>query len=304
MLASKDLLPGVFKGWTPARNVDAMDQAGVAIAITSAATYLAHRVDLEERGGPVKDNDIMGRLARELNEAGAKIVSDYPGRFGLFAVLPLPYDIDGSLREIEYAFDTLKADGVCLGTSYGDKWLGDSTFTPIFEELNKRKAVVDTHPVSTNCCVNLVPHVNAATIEYGTDTTRTIVNLLESGTSARYPDIRFIFSHAGGTMPFLIERILGHANLTKKLASPPDAGSRLYEIQRHYYDTAQTANPASMSALRKVVPDSQILFGTDFPYSGIVSDVSDLKECGVFTAAECEKIGRENALKLFPRFKR
>ena len=121
-----------------------------------------------------------GHVARELNEAGAKMVSDYPGRFGHFAVLPLPYDIDGSLREIEYAFDSLKADGILLGTSYDDKWLGDPTFTPILEELNKRKAVVDTHPVSPTCCVDLIPHVGTASIEFGTDTTRTIVSLVDS----------------------------------------------------------------------------------------------------------------------------
>jgi predicted TIM-barrel fold metal-dependent hydrolase len=303
MLATKDLVPSVFKGWTPAKNVEAMDKAGVAVAVTSAATYPAHRTELGMRGGPTKDNDAMRRIARELNEVGAKMMSDYPGRFGLFAVLPLPYDIDGSLREIEYSFDTLKADGVLLGTSYDDKWLGDPTFTPILEELNKRKAVVDTHPVSPTCCVDLIPRVGTTTVEFGTDTTRTIVSLLNSGALTRFPDLRFIFSHAGGTMPFLIERIIGKADLAKQLEGHAEPNSKLYQIRQHYYDSAQAGNPASMTALKKVVPLSQIVFGTDFPYSTIVSDVSDLKGCGVFSAAECQTIGRENALKLVPRFR-
>ena len=104
-------------------------------------------------------------------------------------------------------------------------------------------------------------------------------------------------------MPFLIERIIGKRDLAKKLESDAEPNSKLYQIRQHYYDTAQSGNPASMSALRKVVPLSQIVFGTDFPYSTIVSDVSDLKGCGVFSAAECETIGRDNALRVVPRFR-
>ena len=104
-------------------------------------------------------------------------------------------------------------------------------------------------------------------------------------------------------MPFLIERIIGKADLAKQLEGHAEPNSKLYQIRQHYYDSAQAGNPASMTALKKVVPLSQIVFGTDFPYSTIVSDVSDLKGCGVFSAAECQTIGRENALKLVPRFR-
>src|SRR5688572_33366381 len=148
-------------------------------------------------------------LAREMNDyAAAKMVSDYKGRFGLFAVLPLP-DVDGSLREIEHVFDTLKADGVGLLTSYGNQWLGDKAFVPVFEELNRRRALVYVHPTDAACCPNLVPGVAAQMLEYPTDTTRTIASLIVSGTASRTPDVRYVFSHAGGTLVAIAGRFLG-----------------------------------------------------------------------------------------------
>ena len=112
------------------------------------------------------DKAATGRLARACNEYGAKLVQDHPTRFGLFAAMPLP-DVDATLREIEYAFDTLKADGVGTMTSYGDKWLGYPQLAPVWEELNRRKATVYTHPTGANCCVSLVQGIGESTVEFG-----------------------------------------------------------------------------------------------------------------------------------------
>jgi len=154
------------------------------------------------------------RLARECNDYAAKLVSDYPGRFGIFTMLPQP-DIDGSLREIEYGFDTLKADGVYMFTNwggkalYGDRYLGDPALAPIYEELNRRKAVVYTHPKDPACCHDSLPGVNGATIEYPMDTTRRIMSLLANNTTTKYPEVRFIFSHASGATTGVVGRIAG-----------------------------------------------------------------------------------------------
>jgi predicted TIM-barrel fold metal-dependent hydrolase len=282
-------LNGVWRGWTPATSIEYMDRGGVAtslISITMPGVWFG-------------DDNEARRLARECNEYGTKLAGDYRGRFGLFASLPLP-DIDGSLREIEYAFDTLRAVGVGLLTNHGDKWLGDPFFAPIFEELNRRKAVVYTHPTVASCCYSLVPGVGEQAIEYGTDTTRTIASLLVSGAAARYTDVRFIFSHAGGTMPFLIHRFQGLTSPDGTNALP---NGPVYELRRFYYDTAQAYESAPMGALSKVVPVSQILFGTDCPYSNIEADVNGLQASGVFTAADLRAIGRDNALRLFPQYR-
>ena len=172
-----------FREDTPEKHIAVMDEAGVATAML-----------VQYSGFWFGDVSQARRDAREVNEWGAaKMVGAYPNRFGLFASLPLP-DADGSLREIEYAFDTLKADGVSLITSYDGKWLGDASFDPVFEELNRRRAVVFTHPLEPSCCRNPLEGVGPTTLEYPTDTTRAIMNLLLTNAATRYPDVQFIFS--------------------------------------------------------------------------------------------------------------
>jgi len=140
-------------------------------------------------------------MAREMNEFGAKIVSDYKGRFGLFALLPLP-DIEGSLKEIEYAFDTLKADGVGLVSSYGNAWLGDPSFRPVFDELNRRRTIVYKRIRSMRRAARHHARLNPPTIEYNTDTARTIFSLVQGtapdSPATRNANINFIFSLAAG----------------------------------------------------------------------------------------------------------
>src|SRR6266545_4507052 len=125
-----------FQDYTPAKSIDAMDKAGIQTAFLSMTTPGVWFTDnfAAERQAAIA-------LAREVNEYAARMVTDYKGRFGLFAVLPLP-DVDASLKEIEYAFEILKADGVGLLTSYGDIWLGDAKLQPVFDELNRRRAIV------------------------------------------------------------------------------------------------------------------------------------------------------------------
>jgi predicted TIM-barrel fold metal-dependent hydrolase len=211
--------------------------------------------------------------------------------------LPLPH-VDGSLREIEYALDTLKADGIGLFTSYGDKWLGDPAFAPVLDELNRRKVVVFVHPITASCCRNLIAQLPATIIEYGTDTSRTIASLLFSGTASRCPDIKFIFSHGGGTMPFLIERFVRLPLASKDAAAKTPEGV-LPLLRRFHYDTASVTHPAPMAALTKVVPTSQIVFGTDFPFRTSADHVDGLRQ--TFDEADFRKIGGDNARTLLPR---
>jgi predicted TIM-barrel fold metal-dependent hydrolase len=279
----------LMKNWTPEKSLLDMDKAGVSVAMLSVTTP----------GLNFTSGDAARKLARECNDYAAKLIADHPGRFGSFAMLPLT-DVDGSLQEITYALDTLKADGIGLMTSYGDKWLGDPAFLPVMEELNRRKALVYTHPTAANCCVNLVRTQPPVMIEFGTDTTRTIADIIFSGNAQKFRDIRWIFSHAGGTMPFLIERFVRTPLLDPKAKAMVPDGT-LAELKRFYYDTAQTSNKASMSALSAVIPTSQIVFGTDFPYRTSIDHVKGLRDAGVFTEAQIMDIERGNALKLLPR---
>jgi predicted TIM-barrel fold metal-dependent hydrolase len=178
------------------------------------------------------------------------------------------------LAEIAYAYDTLKTDGMALFTSYGDKWLGDPTFRPVMEELNRRKAVVAVHPTAADCCRNLAyaPGVGPGSIEYGTDTTRAIMGVTFSGDAVRFPDIRFIWSHAEGQ--FRSWRAASRApRVVQKEALPNGFAA---ELKKCYYDVAGAANRGALASLLQVVAPTQIVFGTDFPPGGTSAAVAKL----------------------------
>jgi 6-methylsalicylate decarboxylase len=293
--------------WTLSKHLEDMDRAGVGTSLLSVVSPgIWHGRDLQA----------IRKVARECNEFNAKLGLDHPGRFGSFATLPL-MDIEGSLREVEYAFDALKADGVGMRTPYGNIWHGDPIFTPLYEELNRRRAVVFTHPQDAHWAEDLVPGIESeAMIEYGTHTTRTIVSLLESGVAARYPQIRWVFAHAGGTMPFLLSRIVGRklpigadgmVTLDPTDRARPDGAGRLAQIRRFFYDTAQQTNPVALGALRKVVPISQIVFGTDYPESNSGGRAEPLLDhaaglSGVFSGEDLRAVEYGNALRMFPKY--
>lgn len=287
-------VPGIaaWRDYSPARAVEELDRVGIETAMLSITAPGVWFGDADEARG----------LAREANEfAAARMVGDHTGRFGLFAVLPLP-DVDGALREIEYALDTLKADGFGLLTSYGNAWLGDPSFAPVLDELNRRKAVVYVHPTDAACCSGLLPRVPNQMLEYPMDTTRTIASLIVSDTATRCPDVRFIFSHAGGTLIGVAGRLLGAEMSAENLAKTPEPNSRLHHLRRFYYDTAGSANPVNMQALKSLAGVSQIVFGTDAPFFDGAPQLRGLQTAG-FSAAELARVERGNALALLPRLK-
>jgi predicted TIM-barrel fold metal-dependent hydrolase len=288
-LAKVNQAPPIVRNWSVAKTMDDMAKAGVATAILSVTTPHVSFADA----------DNARRIARESNEWVARLSKDNPGRFGSFAMLPMQ-DTDSALREMEYALDVLKADGIGLLTSYGDKWLGHPSFAPVMDELNRRKAVLYTHPTAANCCRNiLTPEIPPTVVEYGTDTTRTITDIVFSGTAARCPDLRFIFSHAGGTLPFLTERLIQAPVLDPKLAPRVPKGV-LHELKRFHYDTAWSAHPGALASLTKLVDVRQILFGSDYPYRTGAGTVKGLIDYG-FSAEDLQAIWRDNAVRLMPR---
>jgi len=275
--------------WTPERTMEQMNEFGVATSILS----------LPVPGAWYKGRKNSRKLARISNEYGARLAKDYPRQFGLFAALPLP-DVEGSVAEIEYAFETLHADGAYLQTSYDDKWPGDPEFAPVLDELNRRKAVVFVHPTEPMCCANLIPEIPSNVVEFVFDTTRAIISFLIGGTFARCPDIRFIFCHSGGTMPVLAARINGFFQARKALSSRAPNGV-LYELRKLNYDIANATSTPSLAALMSLVPASQIVWGSDFPYRQVGPTVAGWDNYDV-SPEIWQAVNRDNALKLFPRF--
>ena len=273
------LARGVARHWTPQASIEDMDSAGVATAITS----------ITAPGFAIAEPAVLFKISRECNEYAARMAADHRGRFGFFASLPLP-DVDASLKEIAYALDVLKADGIGFLTSYRDKWLGDPAFAPVMDELDRRKALAYVHPTTPDCCRNLLPGIPDWVIEFPADTTRTIASLLFSGTIARLRGIRFIFAHVGGILPLVTEHLVRAAQFDVRK-----------ELQRFHYDTALRAHPIGLSSALQLVSVSQLLFGTDAPLRKSQAQVEGLRAYG-FNEADLRKIDYENARLLLPRF--
>jgi 6-methylsalicylate decarboxylase len=280
----RNLMAPQWNGWSVAKAVEDMDRDGVARAIVSITLP----------GVWFGDSAEARSLARACNDYAARLRADHPARFGIFAAVPMP-DIDGTLAEIAYALDELKADGIGFLTSYRDKWFGDPAFTPVMDELDRRHAIAYVHPTVADCCRGLTPNVHPMLIEYGADTTRAIAQTVFSGEAHQHPNLRLIFSHGGGAMPFVYQRFISHS---RHPGTPPDA---LAALRRFYYDTAAAAIAPPMLALRQVVPISQILFGTDYPYGSAGTVARQLRESGVFDAAEIAAIEHGNPEELLAR---
>ncbi len=274
--------------WSPELALETMDSQGIACGIGSISTP----------GVWYGDVPAARRLSRDWNEEGAKTVQAYPSRFGFFAVIAPP-DTDGALREIEYALDTLKADGIGLLSNYDGISLGDPAFAPVFDELNRRKCVVFVHPALHPATAKLIPGLVPQGIEFPFETTRAITNLVLHGTLTRCPDIKFIFSHGAGVLPYLAARI-EHVGSSVKAFVDNNPGGIEHALKRLYCDTAAATSTPQLAALLNFFPQSNILYGSDFPFIKPGPDIADLHAYSMSDAARTA-IERKNAQALFPR---
>jgi 6-methylsalicylate decarboxylase len=281
--------------WNVSIAREVMARNGIAAAVASVVPHV--------NWGDQAD---ANRWARHCNEFSARIVHDDPAHFGCFASLPMP-DAGASCKELEYALDVLKLDGVVLMASTGLQYLGDPSFDELFAELDRRKAIVFIHP-NTAPPGSIVPRLTIpwSVVEFVFDTTRCITNLLYNGVFERYPSIRYIVSHAGGVVPYLAQRIaLGATEL-------PGCGEHLpkgplHYLQKLYYDTTLSTSEYVHAALREFVPKSQVLFGSDFPLASeriVRMETAGLEGNRVLDDAARQALYRDNALTLFPRFAR
>jgi predicted TIM-barrel fold metal-dependent hydrolase len=278
--------------WTPEKSLEQMDKFDIAFAFLS----------MTQMGNVLYDNTEKGRAAVRLgNEYGAQVRSDHPKRFGLFTAVPLP-DIDGVMKEIEYGFETLKADGIGIYTNDNQtRWPGDVYFDPMWKELNRRNAVVHMHPLAPPCCTKLNDNVPTSMNEFDFDITRACTSILANGVLHKYPNVKIIIPHSGGTMPMIAGRIKDryphdpqHDEIVPNGVIP--------ELQKFYVDVAHATYPYPMAAMLKFEPPDHIFFGTDYPFEPIESTVDEIPGLGL-SPEVMRAIERQNVEKIFPRLK-
>lgn len=298
-----------FPEWEPETSLKLMDHHGIRMALLSITSPGVYPSDIDVPG------EFSEKLARMTNETIAATKMKYPDRFGGFATIPL-LNPDRAVEELNFALDTLNLDGVCLLTNYRGKYLGDKLFEPFFKELDQKKTVVYIHP--TNLGDGLSPDLDipSALIEAPFDTTRAVTNLMYSGTLDRYPNIRYILSHGGGTIPYLAWRIAlsEYAQKDKKppvlrslydflLKGEPVKG--LQHLKNMYFDTALVAGESALKSLQLFAGSKHIVFGTDFCIAKIAPVViKNLTKDGGFNEDELADIAFGNCLNLFPSLKK
>ena len=275
------------RAWTPQVALGEMDRNGIETAVCSVSSPGVWFGEVQQ----------ARRLARSCNDYMAAMVRDYPGRFGMFAALPLR-DVEGSLIELAYSLDVLKADGIGLVTSYGDKWITDPTFAPVFQELNRRKAVVYVHPTAPSCCQRLLAGMPAVLLEYPIDTSRVILHWIITRSPSTYPDLRMIFSHSGGLLLAGLGRLQVLVQTQPDFKLPSDLAAQIAKL---FFEISSSADKATMDLLRSYVPTSQILLGTDSPIGNDMALNLAHFEHLRLSPAERRAIERGNALRLLPR---
>ena len=291
-------MPGIPK-WSVPEQIGMMDRFGIDAAVISVSAPGIHFGD-----------DAGARdLARYVNDEGARAVQLHPKRLGLFASLPLP-DIDGSLREIEYAFDVLKADGVTLETNHNGVYLGSKRLDPVFCELNRRNAKIFIHPTNPHCtcCSNesALPPIGYPfpMIEFMFETARAVFNLILSGTLERHPNVQIIVPHAGAVIPVLADRVTG-LSPALGLDHPLNVTDFYKTLRTLYYDLAGFPLPRQIGPLLQISDPKRIMYGSDWPFTPVPlveSLLEQLNSTPLISTEMRQDFLRENALSLFPKF--
>jgi 6-methylsalicylate decarboxylase len=278
--------------WSFETAVGYLDEAQIDAAVVSISTPGVHFGD-----------DAAARLlARRVNEFLAETRVRRPDRFGGFASLPLP-DLDGALEELAYALDVLELDGVSLMTNNGGAYLGDSRFDALFEELQRRGTVVFVHPAPSPDPIAHTLGLPDALLDYPADTARAIAKLHYSNTFARTPDVKYLFSHAGGTLPYVASRFA----IVDQMGVIPGAeerGSIGDSLARLHWDTASAFSDPVLHMLRSVAGLHNLVFGSDYPYPRdeiSIGGLRHLRNTQELTSEEREGMLSATAARLVPR---
>ncbi|MCO5972800.1 amidohydrolase family protein [Actinoallomurus soli] len=284
-----DGMPG-WPRWDAAAHLELMDEWGVATSILSISSPGTHF-----------GNDRAARaLCREVNDVGAGVAREHPGRFGHFASLPLP-DVEGALAEASRALDELSSWGVAVVTNAGGRYLGAIEYEPLWAELDRRRAVVFVHPTSPCCGEALSLGRPRPMMEFIFDSARAAADLVFGGVITRYPGIQWIFTHGGGSLPLLADRM--ELFRTVFLGGAGDAPTVQEQLAGLWWDMAGTPFPRQIPALVDAFGSRRILYGSDYcwtPAAGTAAQVASIDGAEQPPGTTWRALTTRNSSRLFP----
>ena len=277
--------------WSEASALATMDRLGIHKAFLSISSPGVH----------FGDAAAARALARRVNEEGARLKRAHPDRLGFFASVPLP-DVPAALEEARHAFDVLGADGVVLLTHYQGLYLGHAQLAPFYDELDRRRAVLFLHPTAPHCSCHPLAYPKPM-LEFIFDTTRSVTDMILSGTLERHPQLQVIVPHAGAALPILAERIELILNPALTPAGVVNCRVPVREaLRRLHYDVAGAPVPELLGALRQVADPSRIHYGSDWPYTPVEvceALAAKLDATPLLDGALRDAVMRDNAARLF-----
>ncbi|MEU6171508.1 amidohydrolase family protein [Streptantibioticus parmotrematis] len=278
-----------WPAWSPQAHLELMDSCSIATSMLSVSSPGTH----------FGDDAAARALTREVNEYGAELVRAYPGRFGHFASLPLP-DVAGSLAEAAYALDDLGSHGVVLMTNAHGRYPGDEAFAPLWEELDRRAAVVFVHPTSPRGHERVSLGRPRPMLEFLFDTTRAVSDLVLTGTLPRYPGIRWVFTHGAGTLPLVVDRM----ELFRTLFGGPPAGPPVPEqVAGLWFDMAGTPFPRQVPAAVEAFGSGRLVYGSDYcwtPAPAAAAQVASIDAAPQPSGTTWRALTTANAKRLLP----
>jgi len=274
--------------WSMGSALGLMDTVGIATTILSVSTP----------GVSFLKGEAASVAARDLNQFGAELTRQAPERFGFFATLPLP-DAHASLEEARFALETLNADGVTMLANSRGVYLGSEHpgSDDLFAYLNQRSAVVFVHPADLPA--DPVEGIPPFATDFLLDTTRAAYLLVRNGIRERYPNIRFILSHAGGMVPYIAHRMA--VSIMSDTGRP--VIDVLDELSGFYFDTALSSSPTTLPTLLAFAKPGHILFGSDWPFAPEAAALYFAAGLDTYDLEQDMRpgINRDNALRVFPR---
>ena len=279
--------------WSEAEHLAEMDRNGLTSSILSVSTPGLDFVSGQQRLD----------LARRLNEDMAERRERTRGRFGAFALIPLP-DVKASLKEIEYALDTLHMDGVGVLSNYAGSYLGDEAFIDVFAELNRRCAVLFVHPTAPPHWTEFSVGYPATALEYPFDVTRWLLQVISSGMLRRFTKIKLIATHGGGTMPFLASRIAPLVAMQSKLNPKMDPDEVQGALKEVFYDSTAVTAAITFDCYKAFVPADKRLFGSDHPFmpeANVPPALRAFNATQTLSPEDKVKLEFSNAESLFPK---